>query len=622
MPKAWQSTQRLAPFFKSESGASVKVRQRHEVDDQHKWRLTDIYESDQAWHDDLARLQAQMPELVAFRDKLAGSGQVLFDCLDLRDKISILYHKLQLYAYLSLDEDNRESRYQAMTDEISALGTRLAEAGSFITPEIMAIADEHLAAMKSECASLKLYDHHLEDMRRLRAHILPAEQERLMALAGNVTRSAAQVFRMIDDADLKFGEVTNEKGEKVALTKQRYYDLLESYDREVRRTTMITFNEAYLKFINALGATLSGSIYADLFYQQARNYDSCLQAALAANNIPEKSYRNLTESVQANLDSLHRYTAMRKRVLGVDEFYPYDIYVPLVPDAKIKLSYDQARAQIIEALAPLGDDYVGNLIRAFDSGWIDVYETEGKGSGAYSWSTYAVHPFILMNFNDTLDNMFTLAHELGHGLHSQYSRAAQPFVYSGHAIFTAEVASTTNEALLMHYVLERTSDPKQRAYLLNYQIQSIVGTFFTQTMYSEFEDEIHKQVEAGKPQTASSFREAFREIYQEFWGPELKLLDSSDIGCLRIPHFYRSFYVYQYATSFAASSLISEKILSGDIEARDRYLEFLKSGESNYPIELLKAAGVDLTSPEPVRATIALFDRLVAELEELLVSKD
>ena len=622
MPNNRQMAQRWRPFFKSENGASVKVRQRSEVAAEHKWKLADIYESDQAWTDDLARLQEQMPELTAFRGKLAESGQTLFDCLDKRDEISILYHKLQLYAYLSLDEDNRESRYQAMTDEISALGTRLSEAGSFITPEIMAIDDERLAAMKSECANLKLYNHHLDDMRRLRDHILPAEQERLLALAGNVTRSASQVFRMIDDADLKFGEVANEKGEQVELTKQRYYDLLESYDREVRRNTMVTFNEAYLKFVNALGATLSGSIYADLFYQQARNYDSCLQAALSANNIPEASYRNLTESVKEKLASLHRYTSLRKRALGLDEFYPYDVYVPLVPDTKIKLSYDEAKAEIIEALAPLGDDYISKLKAAFESGWIDVYETEGKGSGAYSWSTYAVHPFILMNYNDTLDNMFTLAHELGHGLHSQYSREAQPFIYSGHAIFTAEVASTTNEALLMHYVLEHTSDEKVKAYLLNYQIQSIVGTFFTQTMFSEFEDDIHKQVEAGRPQTAASFRETFRKIYQDFWGPEMTLLESSDINCLRIPHFYRSFYVYQYATSFAASALISERIIAGDINARDAYLRFLKSGESDYPIELLKAAGVDLTSPEPVKATIALFDRLVGELEAILLKKE
>jgi oligoendopeptidase F len=617
MPNLRESARYLRPFWKSDSGASVEVRKRDQIEDRHKWRLNDIYLSDEAWQEDFANLQEQIPKLAEFQGKLGDSGPALFGCLDERDQIAILYYKLQLYAYLSLDEDNRASRYQAMTDKVAALGTRLSEAGSFITPEIMAISDERLAEMKAECADLCRYDHHLHDLRRLRDHILPAEQERLLALAGNVTRGASQVFRMIDDADLKFGEVTNEKGEKVTLTKQRYYDLLESYDREVRRETMETFNNTYLGFINALGATLSASIYNDLFHQQARNYDSCLGAALAANNIPEASYRNLTESVKENLDSLHRYVSLRRRLLGVDELYPYDLYVPLVPNAKIKVTYDEAQAQIFKALAPLGDDYLKNLQHAFASGWIDVYETEGKGSGAYSWGTYAVHPYILMNFNDTLDNMFTLAHELGHGLHSHYSQQEQPYIYSGHAIFTAEVASTTNEALMMHYLLQKTSDPKHKAYLLNYYIQSIVGTFFTQTMYSEFEDQIHQQVEAGKPQTSASFRETFRKIYQDFWGPELNLLENSDIGCLRIPHFYRSFYVYQYATSFAASALIAEKILAGDAKARDGYLNFLKAGESKYPIELLQDAGVDLTSPEPIRATIALFDRLVAELDQM-----
>ncbi|MCK4856640.1 MAG: oligoendopeptidase F [candidate division Zixibacteria bacterium] len=600
-------------------GKTKKVKQRSEIEDKHKWRLTDIYRSDKAWQDDFARLKEMIGRIGNWSGKLADSGDSLFSCLDQRDQTAILFSKLQTYAYLKLDEDNRESRYQAMVDEISALGTILAEAGSFIAPEIMAISAEQLEEMKAATERLKLYDHHLDNLRRLRAHILSPAEEKIIALSGNVSRSASQIFRMIDDADLQFGTVTDEEGLEIALTKQRYYDLLEAKDRNVRKEAMRVFNRGYLTYRNTLGATLAASVYNDFFHTQVRKYDSCLQASLDTDNIPEKTYQNLIETVADNLAALHRYTSLRKRVLGYDELYPYDMYVPLVPEAKLKIAYDEAVSHLLEGLAPLGREYIDNLKMAIESGWIDVFETECKGSGAYSWSTYATHSFVLMNYNDTLDNMFTLAHELGHALHSYYSKQHQPYIYSGHAIFTAEVASTTNEAILMHYMLQRTSDKEQKAYLLNYNIQQIVGTFFTQTMYSQFEDQVHADVEAGRPLTADSFRQAFRRKYQKFWGPELTLLEESDSGCLRIPHFYRSFYVYQYATSYAAATLISQRILAGDKEMQDKYLNFLKAGESKYPIDILKDAGVDLTKPDPIKTTIELFGRLVKQLEQLLM---
>jgi oligoendopeptidase F len=618
MNKSQPELRRLTPFYHVEAGATGAVKQRGEIEEKHKWRLADIFPGEREWQDKFAELETMVDKLRSYQGKLAESGENLFACLDWRDQMSILFQRLQLYAFLKLDEDNRESKYQAMTDQVSAFGTKLAEAASFITPEIMTISDERLNEMKQESERLRLYDHHLDDLRRLRDHILPPEQERLLALAGNVTRNAAQIFRMLDDADIEFGEVSNEEGQKITLTKQRYHDLLESYDRGVRKEAMEALNNAYVDLQNTLGATLTASMYNDLFYKQARNYNSCLEASLSTSNIPVETYHNLTRTVAANLDSLHRYTALRKKLLGYEELHPYDIYVPLIPEAKFKVSYDQARERILAALAPFGPDYVKQLNVAFDSGWIDVYETQGKGSGAYSWGTYAVHPFVLLNYNDTLDNMFTVAHELGHALHSHYSRVNQPFVYAGHAIFTAEVASTTNEALLLDYMLRNSDDPKLKAYLANYRIQQVVGTFFTQTLFSEFEARVHADVEEGKPLSAANLRSTFGEIYQRFWGPELKLLESTDVSCLRIPHFYRSFYVYQYATSFAASSLIAELILSGDSEARDRYLDFLKAGESKYPIDLLKDAGVDLTSSEPIEATIRLFDKLVEELDVLL----
>ena len=595
------------------------VRQRSEIEDRYKWRLDHVYVSDEDWRNDLVNVKSKLPKVATFQGRLASSGKVLFECFDHRDTTSILFYKLYIYAHLKLDEDNRASQYQAMTDEIAALSTVFAEAGSFITPEIMAIDDDRLEEMKAECPELRLYDHHLDEMRRMKDHILSPEEERILALVGNVSRAPSQIFRMIDDADIKFGEVTDEKGEKVSLTKQRYYDLLESKDRSVRQQTMEVFVSAYKGFVNTLGATLAGSVYKDLFYAKTRQYSTCLESALDADNIPEETYRNLVTTVDAHVGVLHRYASLRKRVLGVEELKPWDVYVPLVPDAKMKISYDDAVRRILEGLWPLGKDYLGDLKTAFDAGWIDVYESEGKGSGAYSWSTYATHPYVLMNYNDTLDNMFTLAHEMGHAMHSYYSKKNQPYIYSGHSIFTAEVASTTNEELLMHYMLDRVESKDQKAYLLSYYIQQIVGTFFTQVMYSQFEFEIHQDVEAGKPLSADVMRQTFRKIYQKFWGPEMILEEYSDISCLRIPHFYRAFYVYQYATSYSAATMIAERLLKGDENQRLAYLKFLRSGESKYPIELLQDAGVDLTKPDAIEATARLFGRLVDELEALLL---
>ncbi len=595
------------------------VRQRTEIEEKYKWRLDHIYANSEEWRRDLVRVKDMLPRVLSFQGQLASSGQSLFDCFDHRDNASILFYKLYIYAHLKLDEDNRASEYQAMTDEIAALSTVFAEAGSFITPEIMAINDDRLEAMKRECPSLKLYDHHLDEMRRMKDHILSAEEERILALVGNVSRGPSQIFRMIDDADIKFGDVVDEKGEKVALTKQRYYDLLESKDRRVRREAMEVFVNAYKGFVNTLGATLATSVYKDLFYSKTRQYKSCLESALDADNIPEETYRNLVTTVDSQVGVLHRYAALRKKVLGIDELKPWDMYVPLVPDAKMKISYDDAVRRILEGLWPLGKDYLGDLKTAFDAGWVDVYESEGKGSGAYSWSTYATHPYVLMNYNDTLDNMFTLAHEMGHAMHSHYSKKFQPYIYSGHSIFTAEVASTTNEELLMHYMLDRVENKEQKAYLLSYYIQQIVGTFFTQVMYSQFEYEIHQDVDAGKPLSADVLRQTFRKIYQKFWGPEMILEEYSDISCLRIPHFYRAFYVYQYATSYSAATMIAERLLKGDEKQRVAYLKFLQSGESKYPIETLQEAGVDLTKPDAIEATARLFGKLVDELEALLV---
>lgn len=502
----------------STAGGSAAARFRSDIPEKYRWRLEDIYTSDELWRQDLDIVKGMIERVPSWTGRLAESGATLHQCFEHRDQTSILFYKLYVYAHLRLDEDNRKSHYQEMTDEIAALATVYSEASSYITPEILAISDDRLKEMLAEYEPLRVYEHHLDQLRRMREHILSPAEERLMALAGHITRGPNLVFQMLDDADLKFGEVTDDKGKRIVLTKQRYYSLLESKNRAVRKEASEVFVAGYKVFHNTLGANLSASIYKDLFYTKARKYNSCLEAALDADNIPPQTYHNLLSTVDAHLGVLQRYARLRRQALGVDRLHNYDMYVPLAPEVEIKISYNDAVNQIVEGLWPLGDDYINDLKRAFTDGWIDVYETEGKGSGAYSWSVYSIHPYVLLNYNDTLHNMFTVAHEMGHAMHSFYSQRHQPYIYSGHSIFTAEVASTTNEELLMHYLLDRVRAKEEKAYLLSYYLQQIVGTFFTQAMYSQFEDQVHRDVEAGRPLSADSLRRTYRALYEKFWG--------------------------------------------------------------------------------------------------------
>jgi oligoendopeptidase F len=600
-------------------GQTKKIPQRSDIDDKYKWRLEDIFATDDLWEQDFAKVEALLPEMEKFKGNLANSGKTLLDCLVMQDSIWIAFDPLYIYAYMKLDEDTRVSKYQEMSDRAAALYAKVRGAFSFIDPEILGISQEQLDAFIKEEKGLALYEHYLDDILRNREHTLSVPEEALLAQVGPLARVPRNVFTMIDDADVKFGSIKDEEGNEVQITRQRYAKFLESTDRRVRKDAMDTYTEAWVDYINALGANLAGSIKKDMFFAQVRNYNSTLEASLHGDNIPLDVFHNLIETVNRNLAPIHQYVSLRKKYLGLDELHKYDLWVPLVPEAKMDIPYDEAVEILTKALKPMGKKYVNDMKQGFNSGWVDVYETEGKGSGAYSWGAYTTHPYMLMNYNNTVENLFTLAHEMGHNLHRLYSNQSQPYVYAGHSLFVAEVAAITNEMLLMDYLLKHAKDDAERLYLLNYYIEMIQGTFYTQVMFAEFERDAHARAEAGDALSARSLREIYRNIYQKYEGPDLVLDSLDDLGCLRISHFYRNFYVYKYATSLAAASAISQKILAGDKDALKRYIGLLEAGETDYPIELLKAAGVDMSSPEPVNATVELFADLVNQFEGLLL---
>jgi oligoendopeptidase F len=599
--------------------AEVKeVPQRSDIDNQYKWRLEDIYPDTAAWFSDFNRLDEQMDGLSDYEGRLGESAETLYQCLALRDSLDIILWRLYVYAFMKQDEDTRVPEYQQMGGQIAALRARYGSKESFVDPEILSIPEDRLTAFLKNDPDLGDYKFYISNLIRSKAHILSPGQEQILALASNATRGASDIFGMMTNADLKFPSITDEKGDEIQLTRERYYDLLESTDRRVRLDANKAYNESYMTYFNALGAALSSSVNSDWFYAQARNYDTCLEYKLDDDNIPTSVFYNLIDAVNANLGPLHKWTALRKKILGLDEIHPYDLFVPLVPEAKEVITYDDAVKTVIEGLQPMGESYLKDLKMAFNSGWIDVYETEGKSGGAYSWGSYSTHPYVMLNYNDNLENVFTVAHELGHALHSYYSKKTQPYINSGYATFVAEVASTTNESTLLKYLLDKTTDKKKKMYLLNYYIQQIIGTFYTQVMFSEFELAIHRKVEKGGALSAQSMREIYRDIYQKYRGPELVIDDWNDIGGLRIPHFYRSYYVFQYATSYAAAQAVSQKILSGDKKALEAYLEFLTWGGNDYPVNQLQKIGVDMTTSGPVDATIKRFSELVDEMERLL----
>lgn len=594
------------------------LQKRQDIAKDYTWNLESIFASDEEWEHDFQALQQSLPELEALKGTLSQSGQALANVLQKRDDMSLLLEKLYVYTSMRRDEDTTNGKYQAMADRAMQLVVHATTALSYIEPEILALPQETLDRFMQETPVLAIYKQQLADLNRKRGHIRSAEIEAVLAATGEVADAPDAIFSMIDNADLKLPTITDEAGKEVGLTKGNYLTYIRCANRDVRKAAFEGMQGTFLMQRNTLAATLSAQVKTDLFYTRQRNYTSCRERALAANNIPVSVYDNLVETVHENIPLLNRYMQLRKRILGLDEMHMYDLYVPIVEETTDEMTYEQAHDTVIAALAPLGENYSSLLKGAFTHRWIDVYETPGKRGGAYSGGAYATQPFILLNFQNKRDSMYTLAHELGHSMHSYFTRTNQPYQYGDYTIFVAEVASTLNEELLTEYLLKNTRDKATRIALLNHSLEDFRGTLFRQTMFAEYEQTIHHLAETGESLTADVLSEQYMALNQRYYGAETIVDDLIGIEWGRIPHFYYNFYVYQYATGISAASALVQQILQEGQPAVERYLKFLSSGSSDYSIELLKKAGVDMTSPEPVRQAFQLFDSRLTQMEQLL----
>ncbi|WP_139489112.1 oligoendopeptidase F [Brevibacillus dissolubilis] len=591
---------------------------RSEIPAESKWKLEDIYASDADWEKDFATTKQLLDKVQAKQNTLAESGQSLLETLKLEEVISQYIEKIYVYARMRRDEDNTNSTYQALTDRAASLSTQVSSATSFIQPEILAIPDDQMQQLRESEPGLEHYDKYLNEILRGKPHTLSASEEALLASVSELAGAPSKIFSMLNNADMKFPYIVNEQGEEVELTKGRYVQFLESKDRRVRHDAFKAMYATYGEKRNTIAATLTSAVKRDVFYARTRKHESALKAALFGDNIEQSVYDNLIKAVHGQLPLLHRYMGLRKKMLGLDELRMYDLFAPLVEEMDAEVPYQDAVATIQESLRPLGEEYSKVLEEGFTSGWIDVYENQNKTSGAYSWGTYAAHPYVLMNYQSNLNDMFTLAHEMGHALHSFFSNKNQPYTYAGYRIFVAEVASTLNEALLMHHLLDQTKEKEKRMYLLIHYLEQFRGTVYRQTMLAEFEKSIHEQVEAGEALTADSLTATYGELNKKYYGPEMVIDEEANLDWSRIPHFYNNFYVYKYATGFSAATSLAHQILEQGQPAVDRYLNFLKSGGSDFPLELLKKAGVDMTTPEPIEEALKVFGELLDELEQLV----
>lgn len=591
---------------------------REEIPVELTWRLEDIFPTDEQWEKEWEEVKGLLPKFDDFQGKLKDGAEKVYQLLQLQDKVSDRLSKLYTYAHMRYDQDTTNSFYQAMNGKAENLITLASSKMSFITPEILKLDEETLAQYLKEHKELNLYKHTLDEINRQRPHVLSEKEEALLAEASEVTDSTSQTFSMLNNADLTFPAVEDEDGNEVDLTHGRYINFLESKDQRVRHDAFKAMYETYGNLKNTFASTLQGAIKKDNFYAKIRNYDSARQAALNKNNIPEKVYDNLIEAIREGLPLLQRYVALRKKVLDVDELHMYDLYTPLVKDVDMTFIYDQAQETVIEALKPLGEDYLNVMKRAFSDRWIDVEENKGKRSGAYSSGSYSTNPYILMNWQDNLNNLFTLAHELGHSMHSYYTHEHQPYRYGNYSIFVAEVASTCNEALLNNYLVEKTDDPKEKLFLLNHFLEGFRGTVFRQTMFAEFEHNIHVLAQDGEALTADRLTELYYDLNKKYFGHELVVDEEIGLEWARIPHFYYNYYVYQYATGYAAAQSLAAQILEEKEPAVERYLGYLKAGSSDYPIEVLKKAGVDMTEKTPIINALKVFEEKLDEMEKLL----
>jgi len=592
---------------------------RSEIPTEMTWNLSAIYPTDAEWEAEFTRVAGLLPGIAAFTGRLGESAQTLLQAFTTRDAAGEALGKLYVYAHMRLHEDSANSVYQALADRVTTLANDFNTNTAYMTPEILAIPQERLDGFVAGEPGLALYRHQLDEITRERPHTLTAELEAMLAQAAEIAAAPEHIFEMLNNADMKLPIVHDEHGAEVQLTNGNYGSrFLENHNREVRREAFTAMLGTYNTYRNTIASTLSAQVKRDIFFARARKYSTSLESALDPHNIPVSVYNNLISTVDANLPQLHRYLRDRKRIMRLDTLHMYDLYVPLARELEYKVSFAQAQERVANALAPLGADYTAPLTQGFRSRWIDVLENQGKRSGAYSWGSYGTQPYVLLNYQESMDSMFTLAHEMGHSMHSFFTWRTQPYPYSSYTLFVAEVASTLNEALLTHYLLQTAEDPALRLYVISHALETYRTTLYRQTLFAEFEREIHSRAEAGEALTPELLSAIFKGLNDKYYGPEVEVDDLIGIEWARIPHFYSSFYVYQYATGISASAALASQILSEGEPAVQRYKRFLSSGSSDYSINLLREAGVDLSTPQPIQAALDTFGRYLDELEKLV----
>lgn len=596
----------------------MEVKDRKDIDVKDTWNLESIYANNELWEEDYAALEKDAAEFAKLKGAIEADVSKIPAVLDAYYGLHRRLSKLSVYARMRFDQDTTDSTYQTMSAKIGSLGVNIGAASAFVEPEILSYSKEQLEAAEKENERTAYYGRKIEEMLRGQEHTLDAEKEELLAAAGDMAEAPDDIFSVLMNADMKYPDIVLEDGTHLPLTNSTYISYMESPDRAVREGAFKTLYGQIASLKNTFAAIYRGNLKQAKFYAQSRKYSSARAMYLADSNVPESVYDNLLSAVHEALPMMYRYVAVRKKVLGVDKLHMYDVYTPIVAAQNQTYEFEQAKQMVLEALKPMGEDYLSHAREGLENRWIDIYPNKGKKGGAYSWGCYDSQPFILLNYTKNLDSVFTLIHEMGHSIHSYYSITAQDYAYSDYKIFVAEVASTCNECLLMHDLLKKTTDKEQRKYLLNHYLDSFKGTLFRQTMFAEFEKTAHDYCAQGKPLTAEALSQMYLELNQKYFGPDMEKDEEIAYEWMRIPHFYTPFYVYQYATGYSAAVALSAKILKEGKSAVDAYMSFLKGGESKDPIDLLKMAGVDMTTEKPVADALALFGELVAELEALV----
>lgn len=601
-------------------GTDKTVKNREEMDLAFLWKIDDMYHDEKDWERDYAKAEKLGEAFTKFSGHLSADPETLFAAFRAKDELWQIVEKVYVYARMKKDEDTRVARYQAMSDKAQSLIAKTGARGAFFTPELLDLPEETLLGYLTSFEGLNLYGHVIKQILREKAHVLSHTEEKLLAQMSELTSASNDIFSMINNADIKFGSIIDEDGDTVEVTHGRYVRFMESKDRRVRKEAFEKLYQAFTAQKNTLATTYHYNTKTDVISARIRNYGSALESALSGDDVPTHVYDNLIDVVNQNLPLLHRYLQLKKKALGLDAVHMYDIYAPMAETEEKDIPYPKALELMEEGLAPLGEDYIKDMKQGLEKGWIDVYENVGKTSGAYSFGSYDSMPYILLNYNGRLKDVFTIAHEMGHSMHSFYTRRTQPFVYGGHSIFTAEVASTVNENLLMHHLIKKETNPAQKLYLLNLHVEEFRATVFRQTMFAEFERLTHQAVEEGEVLTADWLSDTYLALNRKYYGEQT--IHDSEIAMewSRIPHFYNAFYVYKYATGYSAAVALANRILRGEPGAQADYLEFLSSGEADDPIPLLKKAGVDMSSKEPIEQAMKAFEDLIIELEQMISS--